>query len=193
MSSLFVESQRNMRAVVTLDTIPEIGLESPSDFSLSASPDIVDSQSDSEEQSVSQHRCTQQYICGCLNIAARSIKDERSRVPLKRARSDDSINRENKMTRRLEEIVYAQEGSSRPDHSLLQEQETKSDEDIIKLQILTISALEKDKVEQRKRNMSVLYAMKSQGKEVKEYGEFIVRMVEEEIDQYYLTAEKDVP
>ena len=67
-----------------------------------------------------------------------------------------------------------------------------SDEDIIKLQILTIAALEKDKVEQRKKSMSVLSAMKSQGKEMKEHGEFIIRMVEEEIDRFYLTAGKDV-
>ena len=67
-----------------------------------------------------------------------------------------------------------------------------SDEDIIKLQILTIAALEKNKIEQKKRSMSILRAMKSQGEEMKEHGEFIVRMVEEEIDRYYLTAEKDI-
>lgn len=40
--------------------------------------------------------------------------------------------------------------------------------------------------------MSVLYVMKSQENEMKEYDDFIVRIVKEEIDRYYLTTEKDV-
>jgi hypothetical protein len=99
---------------------------------------------------------------------------------------DDSLVREAKLIRRLEDIVYPQEDGSGADHVVAQEQDTLSNEDIIKLQILTIAALEKDKIEKRERSMNVLRAMKSQGREMKEQGDFLIKMVEEEVDRHYL-------
>lgn len=84
------------------------------------------------------------------------------------------------MMRRLTDIVYTQGENLTP-----KEQVPTSDEDIIKLQILTIEALEKDKTENKKRGLTVLHAMKYQGEEMIEYGEFIIKMADEEIDRYY--------
>jgi hypothetical protein len=87
--------------------------------------------------------------------------------------------------RRLEDIVYSTEGDQESVHETPQKEQATSYEDIIKLQILTIATLEKDKFEKRERGLSVLRAMKYQGEEMISHGEFIIKMVDEEVDRYY--------